>query len=330
MNIALFKNRSLGDALMTLSSIQYLKTVLPKAQIHVFFPTWIIPIFKNYADEQVIFHAVDAKSVKGLWQLKKNLDQLKPSWVYHFHCCGRLSHFLKIYTRLRSLPYHFHSHHHTNQTGIPNQGEPIAAIQRDLNGLHFALKKMNLTTDNYPDYLGHPPIFPLKQTPVKEKKIILGLVASRITKMVPAKALKPLLKNLMEKYSDYKWICPITPKDQWIKNEYAELPIQWVKWRLEDLPLEFSKAQLYVGNDTGLKHLAISLNLRSFTFFGPELPSEWHPYNTQLHPYYFQEDLPCRTVKAHYCALTTCDSMICLNSFPQNEVTQTIAHLLES
>jgi heptosyltransferase-2 len=71
------------------------------------------------------------------------------------------------------------------------------------------------------------------------------------------------------------------------------------------LAKELSKASMYIGNDTGLKHICIALGVKTYTFFGPEPPLEWHPY-------FYIEGLECRTRDAHFCGLSECESMVCL------------------
>ncbi len=35
---------------------------------------------------------------------------------------------------------------------------------------------------------------------------------------------------------------------------------------------------LFIGNDSGLRHIAAALGIKTITLFGPENPGEWHPY----------------------------------------------------
>jgi heptosyltransferase-2 len=55
-----------------------------------------------------------------------------------------------------------------------------------------------------------------------------------------------------------------------------------------------SQVSVSIGNDSGNKHLAISVGTPTITLFGPEDPYEWHPYSPDQHPYFFIESLPCR------------------------------------
>ncbi|MEI7542474.1 MAG: glycosyltransferase family 9 protein [bacterium] len=49
---------------------------------------------------------------------------------------------------------------------------------------------------------------------------------------------------------------------------------------LDFLKLAFfiKKLQLFIGNDSGLRHMAAALGIKTLTLFGPENPVEWHPY----------------------------------------------------
>jgi len=52
---------------------------------------------------------------------------------------------------------------------------------------------------------------------------------------------------------------------------------------LDFLRLSFfiNKLRLFAGNDSGLRHIAAALNIKTVTLFGPEDPVEWHPYREE-------------------------------------------------
>lgn len=63
----------------------------------------------------------------------------------------------------------------------------------------------------------------------------------------------------------------------------------------------------YVGNDSGPKHLAISVGTPTLTFFGPEDPLEWHPYTLGDHPIMYIPGLKCRKQdNGRWCNLDVC------------------------
>jgi heptosyltransferase III len=52
---------------------------------------------------------------------------------------------------------------------------------------------------------------------------------------------------------------------------------------LDFLRLAFflNKLRLFIGNDSGLRHMAAALGVKTLTLFGPENPVEWHPYREE-------------------------------------------------
>jgi heptosyltransferase-2 len=63
---------------------------------------------------------------------------------------------------------------------------------------------------------------------------------------------------------------------------------------LRKLAALISQASVFVGNDSGPRHIAVAVETPSVTLFGPEHPFEWHPYPTDRHPYHFIDGLACR------------------------------------
>ena len=58
---------------------------------------------------------------------------------------------------------------------------------------------------------------------------------------------------------------------------------------------------------------------KTYTFKGSELSFEWHPYDRDLHPYFFIEGFSFWTRSAHFCGLSECASMVCLRDASVNE-----------
>ena len=56
--------------------------------------------------------------------------------------------------------------------------------------------------------------------------------------------------------------------------------------------------------------MAASLGVPTVTLFGPENPTEWHPYDRAKHPVFFLADLPCRMVHSSgdlpWCGIPLC------------------------
>ncbi|MBH46991.1 MAG: hypothetical protein CME71_02345 [Halobacteriovorax sp.] len=311
-HLLIVKKRALGDSIMGLSSIQYLKSIHPTWKISYAVPAWVYPLYKNTqtAADEII-------PIGSSLDFFNRLLTLAPSGIHEMHQSGSSAKLLALYAGLKNIPYTFHNHHSSGPSKIIDQGKPKAAIQRDLDGVHAFWGK-----DSSPNHLDFAPS--LKVSGNKRKRIILGVVATRETKMWPLPFYKEVAVKLQA--AGFEVAIPLGPSDQAIERSLVGSPI--VKLPLQQLPQYFSESALYVGNDTGIKHLAVSVGIPTLTFFGPENPSEWHPYDSKVHPYFFREGLECRTRTAHYCALATCDSMICLNQFTPEMVYQKILEMV--
>lgn len=314
-HLLVVKKRALGDSIMGLSALQYIKSLHPDWKITYALPAWIVPFYKNVqtAADEII-------AINSGFDFYSKLLEIKPDAIHELHQSGSSAKILKTYAALKQIPYTFHNHHDKGPSKVIDQGKPKAAIQRDLDGIHAFWGN-----NQSPSFLNFEPLIKAKKENL-HKRIIIGAVATRETKMWPLeniRALVPMLQTI-----GYEVAIPLGPGDKKIEDALTGMPI--VKIPLSELPQFFSESSLYIGNDTGIKHLAVSVGIPTLTFFGPENPSEWHPYNTNKHKYLFIENLECRTRSAHYCGLSTCDSMICLNQFKPTDVMSTIQSILTS
>ena len=323
--ILLVKNRALGDSIMGLSAVQYLKQIHPQSNIIYAVPQWIAPLYSEAITAADAIYSIKLKNIVDIIALYRDLSRLKIQHIHEMHQTGRGAKIFKIISFLMGIKYTAHNHHLKHDTGVIDQGKILPLIQRDLDGI-FSFFGGKLR----PSYLNFTPQLKPIKTGEKLPVIIFGVVATRSTKMWPLENFVKLANLILEQYPMYSIIIPLSksPADQNIKAllKMQDIPSNtaFVEWNLNNLPQEFYKAAVYIGNDTGLKHLAVAVGIKTYTFFGPEPWSEWHPYNTDAHPYFYLENLACRTRTHHYCGLSVCDlsedNMHCLKHFSPEEV----------
>jgi heptosyltransferase II len=310
---------------MGLSTLQALLNLYPRAQIYYALPAWIVPLFKSYTHPRVSFVPLKLANPIELLETYLLIRQFKIDAIYEMHVSGRSKRFFSWMSFLSKIPYGYHNHHLRSQTGVRDQGVIKPLIQRDLDGAQsfFLGNESTIRPWNYLDFQPH---YNLVQKLRPKKRVILGVVATRETKMYPLSSYLQFAKSLIHQDSEIEVVVPLSlsQDDQNIKTQLQKEDnaayIKIIHLPLKDLPSYFAESWSYVGNDTGLKHLAIAVGLRTYTLFGPEPPLEWHPYDRVQHPYYFREPLECRTRTHHYCGLKNCDSMICLNELRSTEL----------
>jgi len=95
--------------------------------------------------------------------------------------------------------------------------------------------------------------------------------------------------------------------------------------RLAQLAALIAGSDLYLGNDSGVSHLAAAVSVRTVALFGPSDIEQWSPRGTRVtivrHPVYCS---PCETP-----AMKNCPHRSCLIALVPDEVIQTLAQLPE-
>lgn len=334
-NLLLVKHRAMGDSIMGLSSAQYIKEYAPQLQITYAIAKWITPLYKNLDSAVDEILPLELEKLSDFAKLFLTLRKKKIDLIYECHQAGRTAKFFTLYSRITRTPYFFHNHHlQQHQSLVYDQGVIKPLIQRDLDGIWSQLNKSHPV----PNYLDYQPYLKLKNNEGLQSSpypllFIFGIIATRETKLWPLSFYVELALLILQDHPQARIAIPVSPSnmDQSLKEQFLNLwkgPLDklfFIETSLELLPSQLSGATCYIGNDTGLKHLCAAMEIPTLTLFGPEPPLEWHPYNTDKHPYLYRDGLECRTMTAHYCPLNQCSSMICLNQITPSQVYKTLS-----
>lgn len=331
MKILIIKNRAMGDSVIGLGAVQFLKKLHPNDEVVYGVPSWVAPLYSNVGTNADRIVPISLKSLGDWWALLRFMWREQFDIVIEMHQSGRTRKFFSFARKLMGFRYFYHNHNLSSGTEVHDQGIQKPNIQRDLDGVWSAACRYLSEKPGYPHYLEYTPKLSLSLE--KKNRIILGVVATRETKMWPLDHFVVLAKKLIEHYQ-CEVVIPLSPSeiDQNIKMSLKDLgmpdSVEFLIRPLDQLPAELGTARLYIGNDTGLKHIAIALGIPSVSFFGPERPLEWHPYDTQMNPYFFIDGLKCRTDRSHFCGLHQCDVMDCMNGITVDEVFSKCKELL--
>ncbi len=314
--ILIVKNRALGDSIIGLGTIAYIRSLFPSAEIIYCVPSWISPMYSKVEIAANRVMAFDLKSPFDWIRYLLLLYRKKFDLIIELHQSGRTRSFFQFLSMFAKVPYIFHNHNLRSGALVIDQGVEKPAIQRDLDGAWSGLHRLKLTGSDIPSFLSYPPHIQLKDISVKDR-IVFGVVATRESKMWPLEYFKELAEILLKRDPSLEIYIPLSksPTDRSIKNRILAMGfperVKLVQVGLPQLPVVIAESKFYIGNDTGLKHLAVALARPTYTFFGPESPLEWHPYNLIEHKYFYIEEMECRTRSAHFCGIDRCDHLSC-------------------
>ena len=326
--ILVIKNRAIGDTILTTGPLRLLRRQYPNHQIHVMVRSPAGELLEGLPYVDRIISALEPKEkIERLayWmRLVRRLRSQKYEMVLNFHASFRTSLIAQLLRTQKCVANHHEldGRNWFSDIKVPGRGEVKSIIDRDLDLLRAIGMDVDVN-DAMPEIVlsqaEHAEAAQLFETDIQGRKgrVFLGIGGSRETKRWPAHHFATLINRLAEDLdarfvlstiaSDRPWLddfWPLIQRDQSLAGRVRHFSSASLRQTAKIM----SQCEVYVGNDSGLKHLAIALGLRTFTFFGPEAPLEWHPYDTRLHRYAFIENMPCRTETGrHWCSIAVCN-----------------------
>lgn len=306
-------HRALGDSVFGLAALRYLRTVFPNAKVTYALPRWITPLYLelDYDADRVL--PMELGSISGVWDFFCQMKREKFDLVFELQQSGRTRKILKMASIALNFRYIFHNHHLKHGQFIFEQGIRKPITQRHLDTIYSYVRELNPKAV-YPHYLDFTPQLKTKNHLVKNNQIVLGLVASKDEKKWPVESFALLAKELLASHSDISFLIPISSsqEDRTLAEKFLlsfnDPRVEVVQLSLNDLALRISQASFYLGNDTGLKHIAAAFGLKTVTFFGPEEPLEWHPYDLCRHLFFWAHGFDARLEMSLPCLLKQFDN----------------------
>ncbi|KAB8029106.1 glycosyltransferase family 9 protein [Fluviispira multicolorata] len=323
------KLRAMGDTVILTSVVECIKKNDMYADIDVFVESdWKAVFEKNlYVNNIYLFTRYNFKLFNFLYEkiflvLKFLIFFRLKKYDYSINCnASNTSAFLSFLTGAKNRSNHFHSLRRKNKFStvqIPDKGIHKSAIQRDLDtviGFNFKIDGSEFPKIYISELEKAWAKNYLKNflQEISSPLLMLGIGAGRRTKIWPPQYFAKLATNWIEQ----KKGCVVAITSYVDKELIEELLI----YMSEDNKKKFlhtsscslrerfrilSLADIFIGNDSGLKHAAIAIGVKTYTLFGPESPLEWHPYSFEKHPIFYIENLSCRTATGRSCSIELC------------------------
>lgn len=361
--ILVIKLRAMGDTVLLTAPLAVLRERYPRAEIHVVvLRAWSSLLSGHPAVSRVWEfdrHEDSFARAKAATRLAMSLRRERFDWVVNLHASPTSS-MISFATGAPTRAIHFHGHNDANRYStleIPGKGEVKPIIERDMDTVRALgitvpagrLPKLYLSSaeTQRADQL-------LSRLKLTAPLLALGLGASRPTKRWDSINFARIATQWAHERQG--GVLLITGPDESelirdfdgaleevfqkeiqsnearasLRKKIVALPPQNVR----DLAAVISRCALLVGNDSGPRHLAVSVDRPTVTLFGPEHPYEWHPYPLDRHPRFFIENLSCRRDakpgKPEWCGLEVCidERNQCMTRHSVHEVWRTMESLI--
>jgi predicted lipopolysaccharide heptosyltransferase III len=304
--------RSIGDTVLTTPSLFALRRFLPHAQIDILLEDWVAPVLEG-SDlvDRVITLPRDSTSARA--RLARELRGIRYDVVYNLHG-GTTATFLTRATGARhrvgfeNYQYaRLHNHvapspltiwqrptlHSVEQqlaligwTGVPVTDRPATRLAvTDSASISIAEKLEDMGFDGSESIaMIHPTAaFDTKQWSVEN--------FARVTEELRNRGFAPVLV--------------VAPNEketaQALIAESSASPAVLSDLSLPEVTALAARAKLFVGNDSGIAHIAAAAGAPCVVIFGSSNRNHWRPWTTQPNEIVFEE-LPCQPCHGYFCA----------------------------
>jgi lipopolysaccharide heptosyltransferase II len=300
--------RSIGDTVLSTPSLIALKRFLPEAQIDILVEDWVAPVLEGLdAVDNVLTVRKDIKSrLKTAWHLRRNNYDVAfnlhgGTTATFFVCASGAKHrvgnqnyqYNFLYNHLLSSSADFWQREKTHSAeqqlallgfvGIPVWDKPksrLTVTESALNLIENKLSSLNLSTSFA---LIHPAAaFDTKQWATENFARVAEFLFEKNlqTIAIATKSERAVLEKLREASR-----VPIAIFDDLTLPEITALA---------------SKAKIFVGNDSGIAHIAAAVETPSVVVFGSSNTNHWRPWTNAPNEIVFEKML-CQPCAGYFC-----------------------------
>jgi len=307
--------RSIGDTVLTTPSLFALRRFLPNAQIDILLEDWVAPVLEG-SDlvDRVITIACEGKSARA--RVARDLRAAHYDVVYNLHG-GTTATFLTRATgakhRVGFGHYQYarlHNHiapssleiwqrptlHSVEQqlaligwTGVPVTDRPATRLGVSQDALSSVAKKLcsvgvaDFETNKLLAVIHPAAAFETKQWAAEK----FGRIADELTR----RGLTPIVI--------------VSPKENRVANamlaQTSPRVLALDELSLPEVAALASRARVFVGNDSGIAHIAAAVGAPCVVIFGSSNRNHWRPWTRQPNEIVFEE-LPCQPCHGYFCA----------------------------
>jgi len=280
--------RSIGDTVLSTPSLIALRRFLPDAQIDILLEDWIAPVLDGFdaVDNVLTISRNDKKSrLETALKIRRN----KYDVAFNLHGGTTATFFVRasgakyrvglasyqynfLYTHLAPSPLEFwqtkHAHSAEQQlallgfVGVPVKDKPkshLVVSEKNAEEMDLFLHVHGIDEEEIA--LIHPAAaFEAKQWSVEKFAEVIDYLAARNIFSVAVAA--PEEKHIIEELSQ---------KTSTVFHGFTDLT-------LPEIMALASRAKIFVGNDSGIAHIAAAVNTPTLVIFGASNVNHWRPW----------------------------------------------------
>lgn len=335
-NVLVIRLRSIGDTVLTTPSLVALRRFLPSARIDILLEDWVAPVLEGTRlVDRVITLPKQSHAARA--RLARDLHRTKYDVVYNLHG-GTTATFL---TRATGATYRVGFAHY-QYARLHNHTAPSPEMIWQRPGLHSAEQQMALI-----GWTGVPvtdrPATQLAVTAKAAKSIGEKLAARKIEAGQPFALIHPAAALETKQWATQNFarvaeavaergLAPVAivssserPVLESLRKQSAAPLTGFDDLSLPEVTALASRARLFIGNDSGIAHIAAATGTPSVVIFGSSNVTHWRPW-TVGQTEVVREELACQPCHGYFCA--EFDQPQCILRVPVERVMGAIDRIL--
>lgn len=319
--VLVVKLRSIGDTVLTTPSLISLRKFLPDAQIDILLEDWVAPVLDGF--DLVDNVLVAEKDSRSRLSLAREIRKKKYDVAFNLHGGTTATFFVRasgakhrvgyadyqysfLYNHLLSSSVDFWKKEPTHSaeqqlallgfTGIPVDDPPKTRLDVTERSLESLKKKITAEAQRRGEFFGK------EDEALLRNYCLIHPAAAFDTKQWATDNFGKVADVLDEK--GFRVVAVATKKESDILDQLdksSKAPIL----ALDDLTLPeitalASKAKLFVGNDSGIAHIAAAVGTPSVVIFGSSNRDHWRPWTDSPNEIVY-EKMPCQPCAGYVC-----------------------------
>lgn len=331
--------RSIGDTVLSTPSLIALRKALPNARIDVLLEDWVAPVLDGFEEIDSVIK-LNRSGLSSKVDIALTIRRASYDVAFNLHG-GTTATFLvwasgaKYRIAFREVRYNF-LYTHLLSSAADFWGKPVN---------HSAEQQLALLGFVGIDVIDRPKTR-LVVTEQAKKSLLSRLshingfkLANKIALIHPGASLETKRWGT-EKFayiSDFLYhkgfqVIAVASKSESNILMHLRNLVKKPIYTLDDLSLPEITAlaemsSIFVGNDSGIAHIAAAVKTPSIVIFGSSNVKHWHPW-TDAPNRVVKIDLPCQPCHGYFCAAF--DKPKCIMDLPVHAVVDSIESLLES
>lgn len=337
-SVLVIRLRSIGDTVLATPALLALRRFLPQAKIHILLEDWVAPVLeKSPLVDRVI--TIPKQSNTARARLARDLHRTKYDVVYNLHG-GTTSTFL---TRATGAPYRVGFAHY-QYARLHNHVAPSPQEIWRRQSLHSVEQQLALI-----GWTGVPVTDrPATQLAISEsaaRSIAERLAAHKIAEGQPVALIHPAAALETKQWATDNFarvaeavaergltpVAIVSPGERLVldslRNQAKTSITGFTDLSLPQVTALAARARLFIGNDSGVAHIAAATGTPSVVIFGSSNVAHWRPW-TVGQSEVVREELACQPCHGYFCA--EFDQPQCILRVPVERVVGAIDRILRT